>query len=141
MTAVEGVVVAVVSAVLEDLVLLLQPARANPARSKVNNVVFFIGGLNCDPTDPGITQRFAIHLGRLPLKSCRTRDIKFAGFSRHFTGASAAALDPVCLQGANETRVKRDDARADFGREAAQPLLDESPHNELGRWLAESFGR
>ena len=44
------VVVVAVSAVLEDLVLLLQPARANPARSKVNNVVFFIGGLNlrCD---------------------------------------------------------------------------------------------
>ena len=52
-----------VSAVLEDLVLLLQPARANPARSKVNNVVFFIGGLSCAPTDPAHLDRFAAHRG------------------------------------------------------------------------------
>ena len=39
-----GVVVSV-AAVLEDLVLLLQPLRANPARIKVNNILFFIGGL------------------------------------------------------------------------------------------------
>ncbi len=38
-------VVASVADVLEDLVLLLQPLRANPARIKVNNIGFFIGGL------------------------------------------------------------------------------------------------
>jgi hypothetical protein len=55
-----AVVVATVSvaAVLEDLVLLLQPLRANPARIKVNNVVFFIGGLSYAPTDPGLIDRF-----------------------------------------------------------------------------------
>jgi hypothetical protein len=36
-------VVVVAGSVLEDLVLLLQPLRANPARIKVNNVVVFIG--------------------------------------------------------------------------------------------------
>jgi hypothetical protein len=45
----DGSIVAVVAtsvvAVLEDLVLLLQPLRANPARMMVNNIVFFIGGL------------------------------------------------------------------------------------------------
>ena len=61
---VEVVVAVVVSlAVWEDLVLLLQPLRANPARSKVNNIVFFIGGLSCAPTDPGLTDRFATHVG------------------------------------------------------------------------------
>ena len=34
-----------VAAVLEDLVALLQPLSANPARIKVNNIEFFIGGL------------------------------------------------------------------------------------------------
>ena len=58
-TGVVGVVVVVVVSVLEDLVLLAQPARANPARIKVNNIVFFIGGLSCDPTDPGSIDRFA----------------------------------------------------------------------------------
>ncbi|MGH9893280.1 MAG: hypothetical protein ACREA0_15075 [bacterium] len=55
-----AVVVAAVSvaAVLEDLVLLVQPLRANPARIKVNNIVFFIGGLSCASTDPGLTDRF-----------------------------------------------------------------------------------
>ena len=43
--AAEVVVVLSVADVLEDLVLLLQPLRANPARIKVNNIVFFIGGL------------------------------------------------------------------------------------------------
>ena len=38
----EDVVVVVVPvAVLEDLVVLLQPQRANPARIKVNNIEFF----------------------------------------------------------------------------------------------------
>jgi hypothetical protein len=62
-TATEGVVVVVaavsVAAVLEDLVLLAQPLRANPANIKVNNIVFFIGGLSCAPTDPGLTDRFS----------------------------------------------------------------------------------
>ena len=43
--AVVVVVVSVAMAVLEDLVLLLQALRANPARIKVNNIEFFIGGL------------------------------------------------------------------------------------------------
>lgn len=38
------VVVVVPDAVLEDLVVLLQPLRANPARMMVNNNEFFIGG-------------------------------------------------------------------------------------------------
>jgi hypothetical protein len=42
--AVVALVVSVAD-VLEDLVLLLQPLRANPARIKVNNIGFFIGGL------------------------------------------------------------------------------------------------
>ena len=45
--------------VAEDLVELLQPLRANPAKIKVNNVVFFIGGLSCAPTDPALPDRFA----------------------------------------------------------------------------------
>ena len=44
-------VVVSVADVLEDRVLLLQPLRANPARIKVNNMVFFIGGLYCASTD------------------------------------------------------------------------------------------
>ena len=60
-----GVVAVVVSvaAVLEDLVLLLQPLRANPARIRVNNIEFFIGGLSCAPTDRARSVRFATHLG------------------------------------------------------------------------------
>jgi hypothetical protein len=63
------VVVVSVAAVLEDLVLLLQPLRANPASIKVNNIVFFIGGLSCSPSDPRSSDRFAIHhaRGRVPL--------------------------------------------------------------------------
>ena len=45
--AVVCIVVVSVVAVLEDLVLLLQPARANPARINVNKIEFFIGGLSC----------------------------------------------------------------------------------------------
>jgi hypothetical protein len=58
------VVVAVVSVgtVLEDLVLLLQPLRANPARIKVNNIGFFIGGLNYASTDPSSADRFTTHI-------------------------------------------------------------------------------
>jgi hypothetical protein len=41
------VVVVAVGSVLEDLMLLLQPLRANPATIKVNNIVVFIGGLIC----------------------------------------------------------------------------------------------
>ena len=60
------VVVVSVAAVLEDLVLLLQPLRANPARIKVNNIVFFIGGLSCSPSDRRSSDRFAIHRGCEP---------------------------------------------------------------------------
>jgi hypothetical protein len=52
------VVVVSLAAVLEDLVLLLQPLRANPARIKVNNIEFFIGGLSCGPTDRPSSDRF-----------------------------------------------------------------------------------
>lgn len=52
------VVVVSLAAVLEDLVLLLQPLRANPARIKVNNIEFFIGGLSCGPTDRLSSDRF-----------------------------------------------------------------------------------
>ena len=52
-------VVEVEGSVAEDLVELLQPLRANPAKIKVNNVVFFIGGLSCAPTDPALPHRFA----------------------------------------------------------------------------------
>lgn len=63
-SAITGVVAAVVvmvsvEAVWEDLVLLLQPLRANPARIKVNSVEFFIGGLSCASTDPALLDRFA----------------------------------------------------------------------------------
>lgn len=51
--ALDEVVVIEGSVVLEDLMLLLQPLRTNPARIMVNNIVVFIGGLNCVPTDPG----------------------------------------------------------------------------------------
>ena len=50
-----------VAAVLEDLVLLLQLLRANPARIKVNNSVIFIGGLNCFATDRAGLVRFTAH--------------------------------------------------------------------------------
>ena len=50
--------VVVSGAVLEDLVLLLQPLRANPARSNVNNTEFFIGGLYCFLTDLASLPRF-----------------------------------------------------------------------------------
>jgi hypothetical protein len=43
--AVDVVATVSVAAVLEDLVALLQPLSANPARIKVNNIEFFIGGL------------------------------------------------------------------------------------------------
>jgi len=55
--------VVVVGSVAEDLVELLQPLRANPANIKVNNDVFFIGGLSCAPTDPAHLRRFAPHHG------------------------------------------------------------------------------
>jgi hypothetical protein len=57
-----AVVVVSVAAVLEDLVLLLQPLRANPARIKVNNIECFIGGLSCAPTDRAHVNQFATHL-------------------------------------------------------------------------------
>lgn len=49
-STVDDVPVVVPVAVLEDLVVLLHPQRANPARIVVNNNVFFIGGfeLRCD---------------------------------------------------------------------------------------------
>ena len=52
------VIVASVGAVLAERVLLLQPARARPARSKVNKIEFFIGGLNCWVTDRAGFVRF-----------------------------------------------------------------------------------
>ena len=58
-TGAVAAVVVVSVAVLEDLVLLLQPLRANPARIKENNVVFFIGGLSCPRTDRSQVDRFA----------------------------------------------------------------------------------
>ena len=59
-----AVVVTSVVAVLEDLVLLLQPLRANPARIKVNNNVFFIGGLNYSSSDRAWLVRFSVVLER-----------------------------------------------------------------------------
>ena len=53
--------VASVAALLEDLVLLLQPLRANPARMSVNSIEFFIGGLIYATTDRAHTTRFANH--------------------------------------------------------------------------------
>jgi hypothetical protein len=52
-------VVVVSVSVLEDLVVLLQPLRANPARIKANKTEVFIGGLSCAPTDPALSDRFA----------------------------------------------------------------------------------
>lgn len=62
--------------VLEDRVALLQPARANPAKIKVNNMVFFIGGLSCAPTDRAAIDRFAPH------RACATGTTTAASRSR-----------------------------------------------------------
>jgi hypothetical protein len=56
----EVVLEASVVAVLEDLVLLLQPLRTNPARMRVNNGAFFIGGLSCASTDHPRPLEFAV---------------------------------------------------------------------------------
>ena len=57
--ATDGDVVVVSVAAVEDLVLLLQPLSANPARIMLNKIVFFIGGLICPATDHVIALQFA----------------------------------------------------------------------------------
>jgi hypothetical protein len=68
------VVVMVESVVaVEDRVLVwLQPARAKPARIKVNKSEFFIGGLSCRVTDPACFARFTPQSGAASASGCAT---------------------------------------------------------------------
>jgi hypothetical protein len=85
--AVDVMVVVSVAAVWEDLVVLLQPLRANPASIKVNNIVLFIGGLSCASTDRGLVNRFATHLdAKTARRKTRARCEPESGRARRATG-------------------------------------------------------
>ena len=82
--------------VLEDLVVLLHPQSANPAKIKVNNIEFFIGGLSCPKTDRVDTDRFTTHLDSLPYKKNNPAAI-FDGPGFFFSSRWCAEF-PSCLR-------------------------------------------
>ena len=86
----------VVASVLEDLVLLLQPLRANPARIRVNNIDFFIGGLYYSPIDPPSLHRFSSRKRRDRITDTHrsTRLHVFAGANNFL---SSPLSSPSCL--------------------------------------------
>ena len=58
LTVVAAVVVDVSTDAVSDLVEVLQPLKAKPARRSVNKTEFFIGGLSCLSTDRALPVRF-----------------------------------------------------------------------------------
>ena len=96
--ATDGDVVVVSVAAVEDLVLLLQPLSANPARIMLNKIVFFIGGLICPATDHVIALQFAFG----PTVNSPRRKIFFAANAGAFflpaAVAHARAFHRACPQ-------------------------------------------
>src|SRR6476469_3387569 len=100
------VVVMVESVVaVDDRVLVwLQPARAKPARIKVNKSEFFIGGLSCRVTDRACFARFTPQSG--PLTS-RGRRVGIGPLGRDLLTGFSPACRGGCLCGARPGAARR----------------------------------
>jgi hypothetical protein len=118
-TGVLAVLMVVVSvAAVEDLVVWLQPLRANPASISVNKIECFIGGLSCPLTDRSRFFRFATHPGAV-----RT----VGNLERARAEGAAAARQDFPRPNLHRASLQRPNTRAGGGDFSCKAAVDTDP--------------